>query len=282
MAVSGTDTPQLCPVLISALAEEFTKRRRGAVTWTMTWPSWLLGSIVVATRRTLPSTSPAPMILIRAVWLTASFEMSCTGTSPTKSNSLRAMMENSASPLPEAVAPTTAVEAEIVPATGAASSVTPPSGSVSRASVWPAVTVSPASASTSATFSPCRSGRTDVSSRAIRMPDTSTMFEKQDFAAFSTVTAAPLGATSAGSSAAWAGRERRQSRVAKSRVSSLCAGKLLIGNQVLFSGTSISEGRLGSQTTMTRKNVYKNVYDGYRGDQNNGCRRHPSQQSPAA
>ena len=84
-----------------------------------TWPSWLLGSTVVAIRRTLPSTSPAPMILIRAVWLAASLARSCVGTSPTRSNSLRAMIENSASPLPDAMAPTSAVEAAISPATGA-------------------------------------------------------------------------------------------------------------------------------------------------------------------
>ena len=110
------------------------------------------------------------------------------------------MIENSASPLADAIAPVTAVEAETSPATGACTCTVPPSGSVSRASVWPAVTVSPASASTSATFSPGRSGRTAVSSRGIRMPETSTMSEKQDFVALSTVTAAPFGAS--GSSAA--------------------------------------------------------------------------------
>ena len=54
----------------------------------------------------------------------------------------------------------------MVPLTGACTVTVPPSGRLRRASVWPAVTVSPASASTSATFSPCRSGRTAVSSRA--------------------------------------------------------------------------------------------------------------------
>ena len=48
--------------------------------------------------------------------------MSRVGTRPTRSNSLRAMIENSASPLPEAMAPTAAVEAEISPATGACTS----------------------------------------------------------------------------------------------------------------------------------------------------------------
>ena len=129
--------------------------------------------------------------------------MSWVGTRPTRSNSLRAMIENSASPLAEAIAPITAEDAEISPATGACICVLPPSGSVSRASVCPAVTVSPASARISATFSPGRSGRTAVSSRAITMPETSTISAKQDFAAFSTVTAAPLGAS--GSSAARAG-----------------------------------------------------------------------------
>ena len=109
------------------------------------------------------------------------------------------------------------MEAEISPAIGAATSVSPPSGSDSRASSWPAVTVSPGSASTSATFSPGRSERTDVSSRGIRMPDTSTMLEKQAFAALITVTAAPFGAPSGGSSAASAG-EARARRAAASRV----------------------------------------------------------------
>ena len=80
-----------------------------------TWPSWLLGSTVGDSRRTRPSTSPAPMILIRAVWSTASLAMSRVGTRPTRSNSLRAMMENSASPLPEAIAPIAAVEARDQP-----------------------------------------------------------------------------------------------------------------------------------------------------------------------
>ena len=61
--------------------------------------------------------------------------MSSVGTRPTRSNSPRAMIENSASPLPEATAPITAVEAETSPATGACTVTTPPSGSVSRASV---------------------------------------------------------------------------------------------------------------------------------------------------
>ena len=168
--------------------------------------------MVEATRRTLPSTSPAPMILIRAVWLTASFEISRTGTMPTRSNSLRAMMENSASPLPPATEPTTAVEFEIRPAIGADTSVSPPSGSASRASSWPAVTVSPGSARTSATFSPGRSERTEVSSRGIRMPDTSTILEKQAFAALNTVTAAPFGAPSGGSSRRARGRRGRAGR----------------------------------------------------------------------
>ena len=101
---------------------------------------------------------------------------------------------------------------EISPATGAVTLMLPPSGGVRRASCWPAVTVSPASARISDTFSPCRSGRTGVSSRAITMPDTSTLLLKQDFAAFSTVTAGPRGAPSpaAGSSAARAGVARRR------------------------------------------------------------------------
>jgi len=52
------------------------------------------------------------------------------------------MIENSASPLPEARLPMVAVVAEISPATGACTVIVPPSGSDSRASTWPAVTVS--------------------------------------------------------------------------------------------------------------------------------------------
>ena len=112
---------------------------------------------------------------------------------PTRSNSPRAMIENSASPLAEAIAPTDAVEAEITPPTGACTAICPPSGSVSRASTWPAVTLSPASTITSETFSPIRSGRTWFSSRGMMVPDTSTILAKQAFAALSTVTAAPFG-----------------------------------------------------------------------------------------
>ncbi len=101
------------------------------------WPSWLLGSMVGAIRRTLPSTSPPPRILIRAVWPTWILPMSSTGTRPTRSNSLRAMIENSASPLPDATAPIVAVEASTSPATGACTWAMPPSGSVSRASDLP-------------------------------------------------------------------------------------------------------------------------------------------------
>ena len=116
------------------------------------------------------------------------------------------MMLNSASPLAEAIAPIVALETEIVPATGACTLIDPPSGRFSRASVWPALTLSPASASTSAIFSPSRSGRTAVSSRGRMMPATSTILAKHDFAAFSTVTAGPRGASA--SSAARAGVER--------------------------------------------------------------------------
>ena len=130
---------------------------------------------------------------------------------PTRSNSLRAMIENSASPLPEASAPTEAVEAEITPATGACTVICPPSGRFSRASTCPAVTLSPGSTITSATFSPIRSGRTWFSSRGMMVPETSTILAKQDFAALSTVTAAPFGPAGSGSSAAARlGRENRQ------------------------------------------------------------------------
>ena len=174
------------------------------------WPSWLLGSIVGAIRRTLPSTSPAPGILIRAVWPTWILPMSSTGTRPTRSYSLRAMMVNSASPLPEATAPIVAVEASISPATGACTWAMPPSGSVSRARICPAVTVSPASTRISETFSPGRSGRTMVSSRAMTMPETSTISPKHAFATVSTVTAAPLGASDSSAASAGEARVRRR------------------------------------------------------------------------
>ena len=105
--------------------------------------------------------------------------MSFTGTMPMRSYSLRAMMVNSASPLPPAIAPICAEEVETSPATGACTVMLPPSGGVIRARIWPAVTTSPASARISDTFEPIFSGRTCVSSRAIMMPDTSTLLLKQ-------------------------------------------------------------------------------------------------------
>src|ERR1700680_3036775 len=82
------------------------------------------------------------------------------------------------------------------------------------------------------------------------MPDTSTMAAKQDFAAFSTVTAAPLGPSlgASGSSAARAGVVRvRQSKAAREIREGVGAAKGGIGIPVRFSGTSIAEGRRGSQ-----------------------------------
>ena len=102
-----------------------------------------------------------------------------------------------------------------MPSTGACTVTLPPSGRLRRASVWPAVTVSPASASTSATFSPIRSGRTAVSSRGMTVPDNSTILAKQDLVAFSTVTAGPLGLSS---SAARRGEAERARRKAASKV----------------------------------------------------------------
>ena len=166
---------------------------------------------------------------------------------PTRSNSPRAMIENSASPLADAIAPTEAVEAEITPPTGACTAICPPSGRVSRASTWPAVTLSPASTITSATFSPIRSGRTWFSSRAMMVPETSTILAKQDFAALSTVTAAPLAGAS--SSAARAGQ--RQSKPAVIRAVSFGArsraAKAGIGNSLSNSGSWISESAPRSQ-----------------------------------
>ena len=177
-----------------------------------TWPSWTAGSTVGAMRRTLPSTSPEPITRTAAGWLTASLRESAVGTRPTRSYSPRAMMENSASPLAEANAPMVALEAEIDPATGAVTLIEPPSGRFSRASVCPAVTVSPASASTSATLSPSRSGRTAVSSRGMTVPDTSTILAKHDFIALITVTVSPLGVSS---SAARAGVARGRAAAAR-------------------------------------------------------------------
>src|SRR5258705_556207 len=129
------------------------------------------------------------------------------------------MVETSGSPLPEATAPIVAVELATSPATGACTCTEPPSGSVSFASGWPEVTVSPASTRMSATFSPGRSGRTAVSCRGMMMPDASTIEEKQAFAALSTVTAAPFGAS--GSSAAREGdAEARANNPATSGASS--------------------------------------------------------------
>ena len=115
--MSGTATPQLCPVLIWARPEELTSSRRLVVTPMNTCASWLFGSTVVDSRRTLPSTSPAPITLIRAVWLTWSLAMSRVGTMPTRSNSPRAMIENSASPLlPVAGPPTDGIRGRDHPA----------------------------------------------------------------------------------------------------------------------------------------------------------------------
>ena len=128
--------------------------------------------------------------------------MSRVGTRPTRSNSLRAMIENSASPLPEAMAPTAAVEAEISPATGACTATVPPSGSVSRASVWPGGDGIAGIGQHFGDLQPHAARAAPASPRARMMvPDTSTMLPKQDFAAFSTVTAAPLGWAAASSAA---------------------------------------------------------------------------------
>jgi hypothetical protein len=82
------------------------------------------------------------------------------------------------------------------------------------------------------------------------MPDASTIEAKQDFAARSTVTAAPFGAS--GSSAASAGcAEARASRPAASRAShfreSFGAAKRYIGVPFRFQASSIPERRLRRQ-----------------------------------
>ena len=170
------------------------------------------------------------------------------------------MMENSASPRGEASAPITAVEFEIRPATGAWICTLPPSGSVSRARFWPAVTVSPASAMISATFSPGRSGRTMVSSRGMMMPEASTMAGKQNFAAFSTVTVAPFGPSfgASRSSAAREGEARaRQSRAVARGARRFREGpsseKWFIGVSVRFQGLSIAEGQRASQADFEKR-----------------------------
>src|SRR5262249_33446548 len=136
-----------------------------------------------------------------------------------------------------------AVDCEISPATGACTVMLPPSGGLIRASTWPAVTLSPASAMISVTLAPSRSGRTDVSSRANTMPDTSTLLLKQYLAAFSTVTAGPRGAPSPSSPAASAGCAVSSAAVSsansfgeRSRVM-----QLIIGNPTGFPASSIAE-----------------------------------------
>src|SRR5258708_37362369 len=190
---------------------------------------------------------PAPMILIEAGWLTATLEISSVGTRPTRSYSPRAMMLNSASPRGDAIAPIVAVEEEIVPGTGAWTLTVPPSGRVSRASVWPAVTVSPASVSTSETFNPCRSGRTALSSRGRMMPDTSTILSKQDLAAFSTDTAGPLGVST--SSAANAGGMARHNSEAPSRAGQPRKRTLRVGLRVVKWLIEIPRGNLNGTDT---------------------------------
>src|ERR1700730_5623925 len=65
------------------------------------------------------------------------------------------------------------------------------------------------------------------------MPATSTISEKQDFAALSTVTAAPLGAlASAGCSAARVGSEARASRPPRSRVGRVRDGREVGGGVI--------------------------------------------------
>ena len=115
---------------------------------------------------------------------------------PIRSNSLRAMMVNSASPLPAGRGADRAPRRpRSAPATGACTRCTPPSGSVSRASdLARGDGVAGIRQDFRTPSGPCRSGRTEVSSRGSTMPDTSTLLSKQDLAALSTVTAAPFGA----------------------------------------------------------------------------------------
>ena len=179
---------------------------------TTTWPSWLLGSTVVDTRRTLPVISPAPTIRILAVWSTASFD-------DVPGRHLADQVELAARDDAEQRLALAGRDGPGDRGRGADQAgdrrrtwVAPPSGRLSRARTWPAVTVSPASTSTSATLRPGRSGRTAISSFGIRIPNTSTMAEKQDFAALSTVTAAPFGASGSSAARHWLRRRAHQAR----------------------------------------------------------------------
>ena len=155
------------------------------------------------------------------------------------------MIENSASPRPDAIAPITAEDVEISPATGACTTAVPPSGRLSRAKVCPAVTVSPASAMISVTFSPIRSGLTEVSSCGRITPDTSTIAGKQVLVAFSTVTDGPFGASA--SSARPGCAATQQSAVAVSRAENFRErrrpGRVVIDGSFPFSRKWIPEWR---------------------------------------
>ncbi len=136
-----------------------------------------------------------PTTLTVTCWPVETCENRLPGTSAASSRSPWAMRVNSGSARAEAVAPTTAKRLATTPATGAlTSTVAPlPSSAVSRTSGCPALTVSPASASTRETCIPSRSGRTSTSSRGTRMPVTSTESLKHARFAFITDTAAPTG-----------------------------------------------------------------------------------------
>src|SRR6202022_4532265 len=90
------------------------------------------------------------------------------------------------------------------------------------------------------------SGRTAVSSLGMTMPETSTMAEKQDFAALNTVTAAPLGPSLGASGYSGAARhccEARVNKPASTGVNSFRessrAGKWFIGLSVRFPLSSL-------------------------------------------
>src|SRR5262249_44299117 len=92
-------------------------------------------------------------------------------------------------------------------------------------------------------------GRTEVSSRASTMPDTSTLLLKQYLAAFSTVTAGPRGVPSPSSPAASAGCAVSSAAVSsansfggRSRVM-----QLIIGNPMGFPASSIAERGLSAK-----------------------------------
>ena len=139
----------------------------------------------------------------------ASFDRSRTGTRPTRSNSLRGMMLNSASPLPDATAPITADELLDQPGDWglhhdhAAFGQVKPGQAFQR---WSRSLRRPPALRRLSVLAGPAEPPSPPSER--RIPETSTIAEKHCFAALRTVTAAPFGAPA--SSAARDGCEAKQ------------------------------------------------------------------------